>query len=1179
MALSQSSRLWAKLGLSLMACLLCLAEAWANHPSGDASGRALTGPSAEPLSVGILAYRTPAVMTERFGPLVAYLSEQLEGRPVELLPLDHDALRRAALARRLDVILTNPGYALELRHQIGTVTYLGTLITSYQGQAARSLGGVLVAAAGRTDLRDWSDLNNLRIGVGGSHMFGGYHVHAYEMLQRGLPYPGKNQLVTYPGQEDALRAALAGEVDVAQVRSGLLEQLTAEGRLQDGTFHIVAPQALEGFPYHVSTRLYPEWPVMALPHVDGDLQRRLAAALLSLPPDHPAAQAAGLAGVAPPVDYGPVERMAQALGVPPYDVPAPVSLRQVWGEYRLWVLALAGTAGVLLLFTVLLWFQRRRLLTVLAERRQLMARIETDAERQHHLLGGSPSVIYALAPDSLKPTYVGRNVLTLLGVDPDVPVGDRQWWRSTVHPQDLSGAVQGIADWMQHGCEGQLVQIYRMRHQEGHWVWVENRLRARRGGQGQVVELVGAYTDCSERMAYEQILRLNASVFAHAREGIVICDVQANIVDVNPSFTRITGYAREDVLGRNPRLLQSGRQDAEFYRNMWRSLVQHGAWEGELLNRKASGELYSQFSTIIAVRNVEGKPTHYVGVFSDITEKKAYESRLIRLAYYDELTGLATRGLLTDRLRQALSQLRRNQGALSVAFLDLDGFKEVNDTLGHAAGDRLLTEVARRLQAALRDGDTVARLGGDEFVVLLINHETQPTHDLLMQRLLHAAADPVSIDGREAHVSASIGVCVCYPEGEADADQVIRQADHAMYAAKLAGKNRYEVFDGRIDDRVRIHRYQRERIAQGLRDGEFVLHYQPKVNMRTGQLLGAEALIRWQHPDQGLLLPGAFLPATEGHPVGLQLGRWVMAEALSQAQRWRSAGACVPVSVNIAPDHLLDAGFVAELVELLNLHPDLPSGGLELEILESTALEDVKGASDILQRCTALGVSAALDDFGTGYSSLTYLKTLPTHTLKIDQSFVRDMTSDPDDLAILQGVLDLARVFRRQVVAEGVETETHGLMLLHLGCEAGQGYGIARPMPAADLLPWSQTWRPPQGWQDVPVHQTDRIELMMEAVHLRQGLQQLRAHLEGVDLGASPTEGIAVNMPWSPQSGEPWVQCPHVHGLYDELVLCVRQSLDHAEQGDREASLTRLEAAEVACERLLAQLLRPTVDA
>ncbi len=1154
---------------ALLWVLCCAPLALAKHP-----------PSAEgqPLTVGVLSDRAAEAMVARWGPLTNYLSQQLGGRPVTLLPLDHEGLQRAAVARQVDVVLANPAYALNLRHQIGTVTYLGTLISTYQGHAVRSQGGVLVAAAGRPAVQDWGGLQGLTIGTGGLQLFGGHQVLAYEMQQRNLPYPGSNRLVTFARQEDALLAAVHGEVDLAQVRTGLLEQMVSDGQLQADAYQVVLPQSFEGFPYQVSTRLYPEWPVMAMPHLDSDLQRQLAAALLALPAQHPAAQAAGLAGVAPPADYASVERLAQALGIPPYDTPNSVDLREVWREYHLFILALAGAAVFLLWSSAMLWFRHRQLVALLSERQALLAQIEADAKRQGHLLAGSPSVIYALEPETWIPVYVGPNVDELFGVEAATLLGDDQWWRATVHPQDLAAAEQGVADWCQQGHPGQLVQIYRMRHRQGHWVWVEDRLRARRDGDGRLMELIGSHTDCSARMDQEQRMRLNASVFEHAREGIVICDVQANIVDVNPSFTRITGYSREQVLGQNPRLLQSGRQDAAFYRDMWRSLVQLGAWEGELLNRKASGELYSQYSTLSAVRNAAGKLTHYVAVFSDITEKKTYESRLFQLAYFDELTGLPTRGLMTDRLRQALGQLRRGQGALSVAFLDLDGFKDVNDGQGHAAGDRLLTEVAGRLQACLREGDTVARFGGDEFVVLLLNHETQPTHDPLIQRLLHAAADPVVIDGVEAQVSASIGVCVCHPEGDADADQIIRQADHAMYAAKLAGKNRYEVFDSRIGDRARSHQNLRERITQGLLDGEFVLYYQPKVSMRTGQLQGVEALIRWRHPEQGLLPPGAFLPATEGYPVEQALGRWVLAEAACQVERWQAEGWPVPVSVNISGDHLLAPAFVEELADLLRRHPGLPPQSLELEVLESTALEDVERASEVLTRCARLGVRAALDDFGTGYSSLTYLKTLPTHTLKIDQSFVRDMINDPDDLAILQGVLDLARVFRRLVVAEGVETETHGLMLLHLGCELGQGYGIARPMPAAEVLPWAQRWQPSDRWQQVPPHQADQIELLMGAVHLRQCLQQLRGQLEGSTSAAQDLAGCA-DAPWLATAPDVWGNDGAVQALYQDLVGRVRECVAQGQAGDRPGALEQLDSAEAVYERLLAQLLQRPVEA
>lgn len=1139
-----------------------LGGAWAQAPSTPLA----------PLTVGVMTYRPEAAMRPVFEPLMHYLSEQLDGRPVQLRLLDAEAL-----ARQVDLVVANPGYALALRHQIGTATLLATLVRTARGQAVRSLGGTLVTAAGRAELQHWRDLRGLSIGYGGAHLFGSYHVHAYEMQQLGLPYPGSNRLVHYLWQEDALLAAARGEVDVAQVRSGLLEQLVQEGRLKADEVRVIAPQQFEGFPYQASTRLYPEWPVMALPHLDGEVQRRVAAALLALTPDHPSARAARIAGFAPAADYTPVERLAQALGVPPFDAQPAVDWRQVWYSYR-WVIVVATLAALALVWiTVLLWRRQRQLGGLLLERGGLLARIEADAQRLSDLLAGSPSLIYALDPRTLAALYVGPNIRQLCGVEP----GERDWWRAVIHPQDGPVSEAAFLRWVEGGCLAPLVQTYRMRHRDGHWLSIEDRVRARRDPKGRVQELIGSHTDVSDRAAAEQSLRLNASVFEHAREGIIITDVKGSILDVNPSFCRITGYAREQVFGHNPSLLKSGRQDAAFYREMWRSITEDGHWEGEIWNRRASGELYSQHTTLSVVRDPAGQPTHYVSVFTDITEKKAYESRLFQLAYYDELTGLPTRGLLTDRLRQALGRLRRSpKGALSVAFLDLDGFKEVNDRHGHALGDRLLQEVARRLQACLREGDTVARLGGDEFVVLLLDHEAQPSRDPLMQRLLHAAADPVAVEGGELGVSASIGVCVCYPGSDADADQILRQADHAMYAAKLAGKSRYHVFDSRVDERVRTTQHWRDRIAQGLQEGEFVLYYQPKVELRSGRLHGVEALIRWQHPEQGLLAPAAFLPATHGHPLELSVGRWVMGEALRQAEVWRAQGLDVPVSVNIAADHLLDPGFVDELVRLLARHPDLPHGTLELEVLESTALADLRGASGILRRCQALGVRSALDDFGTGYSSLTYLKTLPTDTLKIDQSFVRDMINDPDDLAILQGVLDLARVFRRQVVAEGVETETHGLMLLHLGCELGQGYGIARPMPAHELLGWVQRWQPPVRWQQVPPHHVDRVELLMAAVDLRQGLQRLRQHLEHgggdaleIDIHAERLEQCLLATPLDGTGG-----MQALRPVYEDMVEAARQALALRQAGQSDAALEQLQTSERLYEALLEGLLRHAAE-
>jgi EAL domain-containing protein (putative c-di-GMP-specific phosphodiesterase class I) len=375
--------------------------------------------------------------------------------------------------------------------------------------------------------------------------------------------------------------------------------------------------------------------------------------------------------------------------------------------------------------------------------------------------------------------------------------------------------------------------------------------------------------------------------------------------------------------------------------------------------------------------------------------------------------------------------------------------------------------LAQRMKAALRDGDTLARIGGDEFVAVLVGLESTQDCEPILQRLLHAAADKVLVGDIELQVSGSVGVTI-YPQDGADPDMLLRHADQAMYLAKQSGKNRYHLFDVAHDAAVKTQREMIDHVRQAMRNGEFVLFYQPKVNMRTGAIIGAEALIRWQHPDRGLLAPALFLPAIEDQPISVNLGEWVIASALQQIATWQTMGLDIPVSVNIGARQLQDAGFVNTLTTLLAAQPDVAPHLLELEVLETSGMEDIAYVSQVMRACQSIGVEFALDDFGTGYSSLTYLKRLPAECIKIDQSFVRDMLTDTDDLAIVQGVIGLAKAFRRQVIAEGVETVAHGSMLLPLGCELAQGYGIARPMPAADLPAWAAQWRPDAAWSNAP---------------------------------------------------------------------------------------------------------------
>ena len=604
-----------------------------------------------------------------------------------------------------------------------------------------------------------------------------------------------------------------------------------------------------------------------------------------------------------------------------------------------------------------------------------------------------------------------------------------------------------------------------IRHTSGRVTDVLYNASLYRDEDGRVLGVFASARDVTEHKKAESLIQA-ASVFTYAREGIMITQADGTILNVNEAFTRITGYSRDEAIGQSSRLLNSGQHDQAFYRTMWTDLLDKGHWYGEIWNRRKNGELYIEALTITAVRGAVGNTEHYVALFSDITAAKEHQGQLEHLAHFDALTHLPNRLLLSDRLRQGLAHAERRNQTLAVVYLDLDGFKGINDQHGHDVGDQLLIVVAQRMKQALREADTLARLGGDEFIAVITDLADQAASEAALNRLLQAASQPVLLGERVLQVSASIGVTY-YPQDQpVDADQLLRQADQAMYQAKLSGKGRIHVFDATHDSHIRVQHESLQAIRLALEQRQFLLHFQPKVHMRSGEVIGAEALIRWLHPQRGLLSPAEFLPALEGHPLAISVGRWVLETALAQVEAWQAEGLQLPVSVNLSAAQLQQGDFVEQLRQLLEAHPRVKPSFLELEIVETAALEDITQVSAIIDACDKMGVGFALDDFGTGYSSLTYLKRLRVRLLKIDQSFVRDMLNDRDDQAILQGVIGLAAALNRQVIAEGVETTAQGSRLLEMGCELAQGYGIARPMSGAEMPSWVAQWRTPQPWAD-----------------------------------------------------------------------------------------------------------------
>ena len=568
------------------------------------------------------------------------------------------------------------------------------------------------------------------------------------------------------------------------------------------------------------------------------------------------------------------------------------------------------------------------------------------------------------------------------------------------------------------------------------------------GAPGHPLSVVSLH-DISERRLREQKLRLSDQVFEHSSEAIVVTDPDGIITSVNPAFTQLTGYSSAEAIGKTPSILKSGRHDHDFYAAMWRSLIIDGHWSGELWDRRKDGSLYPKWLTINALRE-GGGTSHYVAQFSDISERKANEERISYLARHDTLTGLPNRLLLQEQMALALARASRNHGRLALVFIDLDRFKNINDSLGHHVGDRLLVEVARRLTACLRTTDTAARIGGDEFVVLAENIVDQNDAAQVAIKIHAALEQPVTIDGKVLHAPPSLGISL-FPDDGCDVETLMQRADTAMYQVKASGRNSWLFFTSGMNDAVQERLELEHDLRLGMERREFRLHFQPQWSAASG-LIGWEALLRWHHPTRGLVPPDHFIPIAEDTGLILPLGDWVLATACAEIRRWEDAGlGRHSVGVNLSARQFRQAQLgrrVAEVLEQTALAP----GRLELEITESVLMDDADVASAILLGLKQSGVRIAIDDFGTGYSSLAYLKSFAVDRLKIDRSFVRDITHDANDAAIVSAIISLAHSMGIDTIAEGVETEAQRLFLLERGCGEIQGYLLGRPMAADDAM-------------------------------------------------------------------------------------------------------------------------------
>ena len=575
-----------------------------------------------------------------------------------------------------------------------------------------------------------------------------------------------------------------------------------------------------------------------------------------------------------------------------------------------------------------------------------------------------------------------------------------------------------------------------------------------RNKEGQIIGASKIARDITEQKKTDTNLRLAAASFESA-DGMIICDAQCTILRVNQAFVNITGYSNEEAVGQKTNLLNSGRQDEAFYATMWETINREGTWHGELWNRRKNGEIYPEWLSITAVKGADGAVTHYIGTFTDITNRKEAEEQIKELAFYDQLTGLPNRRLLLDRLRQALAASARNMKEGGLMFIDLDNFKTLNDEHGHAKGDLFLKQVAHRLMSSIREGDTVARLGGDEFVVMLEDLSQNPNESAeqirtVGEKIITALNQPYDEIFQDSQCTASIGA-VLFGDRRENIDEIMKQADIAMYQAKAAGRNTLRFFDPELQTAVKARASLEIDMRKGLQKGQFFLYYQPQVDS-DGKLTGAEALMRWHHPEHGLVPPAKFIPLAEETGLILLLGQWALETGCAQILAWESRPetAHLTLAVNVSARQFHQADFVEKVLAAIHRTGANPHK-LKLELTESMLVKNVEEIINKMSVLRACGLSFSLDDFGTGYSSLSYLKRLPLSQLKIDQSFVRDILTDPNDAAIAHTIITLAQSLGLAVIAEGVETEAQRDFLSVHGCHSYQGYLFGRPIPVHEF--------------------------------------------------------------------------------------------------------------------------------
>jgi diguanylate cyclase (GGDEF)-like protein/PAS domain S-box-containing protein len=979
----------------------------------------------ETIKIGVLAFKSKADTLKEWKPTADYLNHMEPEYHFIIIPFTYPEMNEAVKNSKIDFVITNSGHYIYLE-KFYHISRIATMLRYKNGKWIDRFGGVIFTKANRADIQTLDDLEGKSVAAVDSESLGGYAAQMFELTHHNISTNDLKLNFTGMPHANVVKQVLDGKADVGFVRTDLIEDMVSQKGIDVKAIKILHPQKTAGFPYLHSTTLYPEWPIARMQDTAKDLSNEVVVALLTQITHTTPKE--GDIGWTAPMEYRDIHDIFQALRLPPYDQSPPITFGDIYSKYTffIWVV---GMLSVLIVIGMLIEIILRRKLAYESHKNEVFLTLSGDGI---HILDEQGNLV-----------QVSNTFCNMLGYSRAEMIGMNvtQWDSQTTIEEFIHG-IKNLS-------EASMTIYSKHKRKDGAIYDVEI-----------VVTLINSkhkrWVYCSARNVTEKLIKqakdqLATLVYEYSTDAIVITDKDSNIITINPAFSEMSGYTIEEIQGKSTHLLNSGRQSEEFFRQLWEALLTQGEWSGEIIDRDKEGAIFSKYLSIRTVYDLHHNPYRRIAIFSDITDAKEAKQQIWYQANFDALTGLSNRNMFMYRLEKELQAIDRNQSLLVLMYLDLDHFKEINDTLGHDKGDNLLQEAAKRLLSCVRKNDVVSRLGGDEFTIILNDIDSLDSVNEIASKIIAEISSPFKMTHEALFISVSIGITVAPSDGNTP-EILLKNADQAMYSAKNKGRNQYQYFTLSMQETLNKRTLIIHEMREAITKDQFVAFYQPIMELSTGLIYKAEALVRWQKEDGSLMNPFDFIGLAEETGLINNIGRSVYEQAVQQVKKWRKTlHPEFQVSVNKSPVQFrCETNECSTLSEIMN-HSNLPSSAIIVEITEGILMENTSVVQHKLLELERQGIAVALDDFGTGYSSLSYLKKFDIDYLKIDRAFVQHLETDENDKILCEAIVAMAHKLRIKVIAEGVETIGQKDYLSSIDCDYIQGYLISRPIPADEF--------------------------------------------------------------------------------------------------------------------------------